>query len=85
MNGDKYIGQWFQNKMQGKGKYWHQDGDFYEGHWKDDKAHGYGIYRAVSGSTWAVHEASRALLEEFWPLLDAFQPACGNLARQLSL
>ena len=35
-NGDRYEGEWDNDKANGKGKFWHADGDYYEGEWKDD-------------------------------------------------
>ena len=49
-NGDKYEGEWKDDKMHGHGTYTFHDGDKYEGEWKDDKMHGQGIY------TWANRE-----------------------------
>lgn len=43
-DGGKYEGEWFDNRANGKGKFWHADGDVYEGNWRDDKANGYGLY-----------------------------------------
>ena len=37
-NGDKYDGEWANDKANGKGKFWHADGDYYEGYWVNDKA-----------------------------------------------
>ena len=37
-NGDKYDGEWRNDKSNGKGKYWTAAGDFYDGYWQDDKA-----------------------------------------------
>ena len=51
-NGDKYEGEWVQDKANGKGKFWHADGDYYEGFWLDDKAHGQGLYTAANGSSY---------------------------------
>ena len=44
------IGEWKDNKAEGKGKFWHVDGDVFEGEWKDDKANGFGIYIHVNGA-----------------------------------
>ena len=51
-NGDKYEGEWSNDKANGKGRYEHADGDVYKGFWKDDKAHGYGLYTSSSGSSY---------------------------------
>ena len=46
----KYEGQWFTNKANGRGKFWHADGDFYDGEWIDDKANGFGVYIHLNGA-----------------------------------
>lgn len=35
-DGDKYEGDWFDNKAEGIGKYTRRMGGFYEGGWKND-------------------------------------------------
>ncbi len=45
-----FLGNWFNNKANGQGKFIHADGDIYEGEWKDDKASGYGVYIHKDGS-----------------------------------
>ena len=44
-DGRKYNGEWFRNKMHGKGKITWVDGREYEGEYVDDKKHGYGIFK----------------------------------------
>jgi len=40
---NQYIGEWHNNKKEGKGIYkWVDKGEIYEGEWKDDKRNGYG-------------------------------------------
>lgn len=49
-----YEGEWKEDKVNGKGKFYHTDGDICiilllfiiidEGEWLDGKAHGYGTY-----------------------------------------
>ena len=51
-NGDRYEGEWSNDKANGKGRYEHQDGDVYEGFWKDDMAHGQGLYTSANGSSY---------------------------------
>ena len=41
-NGDVYIGEWENNKINGKGKYTYSNGNFYEGQFKNDLRHGKG-------------------------------------------
>ena len=41
-NGDKYVGESYQNKREGYGLYFYANGDFYYGHYKDNKQVGYG-------------------------------------------
>ena len=42
-NGNRYEGQWAQNKIQGKGKFITADKEIYEGEFKDNKRHGFGM------------------------------------------
>jgi hypothetical protein len=46
-NGDYYIGQWANGRIDGKGLFVSSDGSTYKGGWKKDSHHGYGV------STWA--------------------------------
>ena len=43
-NGDKYVGDWKNNKNHGKGTYIWKSGNKYEGDWVNDKKHGKGTY-----------------------------------------
>ena len=45
----KYIGDFINNKRQGKGKYIYNNGDIYEGEYKEDLKDGYGTYKFVNG------------------------------------
>ena len=46
----KYIGEWKQDKIEGKGKFIHPNGDYYDGEWQNSKANGKGIYYDNNGS-----------------------------------
>ena len=46
-NGDKYDGEWENDKKHGQGTYTWANGDKYDGAWEDDKRHGVGTF------TWA--------------------------------
>ena len=48
-NGDKYIGEWQNNKSHGQGTYTWADGDKYIGEWQNDKSHGQGTYTWLAG------------------------------------
>ncbi len=41
-DGRKYVGQWRDNKMNGKGTFTFPDGKMYIGEYKNDLRHGYG-------------------------------------------
>ena len=42
-NKDEYIGEWHDNKKEGKGVYkWLKKGEIYEGEWKNDMRNGFG-------------------------------------------
>ena len=43
-NGDKYVGEWKDDKKHGQGTYTHASGEKYVGEYKDNKKHGQGIY-----------------------------------------
>ncbi|KAL2913101.1 hypothetical protein HK105_207446 [Polyrhizophydium stewartii] len=43
INGDRYIGDWKDNKRHGKGMHFYcKSGNVYEGEWENDMRHGYG-------------------------------------------
>lgn len=45
----EYIGEWANNKMNGKGLYQWEDGRSYKGEYLNDKKHGYGEYTWADG------------------------------------
>ncbi len=49
-NGDKYVGEFKDGKMNGHGTYTHAKGDSYVGEWKDGKKNGHGTYTYASGN-----------------------------------
>ncbi|MAI03149.1 MAG: hypothetical protein CMQ75_01295 [Gammaproteobacteria bacterium] len=48
-NGDKYVGEWKDDKKYGQGTYTFANGDKYVGEWKDDKRHGQGTSTYANG------------------------------------
>ena len=48
-DGAKYVGEWANNKVEGKGTFYHSNGDTFEGSFIQDKANGNGIYRHSNG------------------------------------
>ena len=42
VDGDMYIGDWFNDKAHGQGRFIHADGATYNGDWKDDQQEGLG-------------------------------------------
>ena len=48
-SGNKYVGEWKDDKMHGQGTYTYANGDQYVGAFKDDKMHGQGTYTWGSG------------------------------------
>ena len=57
-NGDKYVGEWKDDKKHGQGTYTFGNesqwaGGKYVGEWKDDKKHGQGAYTFGNQSQWA--------------------------------
>ncbi len=49
-NGNKYVGEWKDNKRHGKGTFTFANGEKYVGEWKDSKFNGQGTYTYVSGN-----------------------------------
>ena len=49
-NGDIYMGEWKNNKIEGVGKYYFYNGTRYEGEWKNNKREGYGIFYYSNGN-----------------------------------
>jgi hypothetical protein len=47
--GDKYVGEFKDNKRHGQGTYTHANGDKYVGEWKDDYRHGQGTGTWTNG------------------------------------
>ena len=47
--GDKYEGEWKDEKKDGKGKFCYSNGDIYEGGFLDNQKHGFGIYKWADG------------------------------------
>ena len=48
-DGDKYDGEWKDDKKHGQGTYTFADGAKYVGEWKDDKYHGKGTFSFADG------------------------------------
>lgn len=52
-NGDKYTGEWMDDKKCGKGTYfYHNSGDMYEGEWNDNMKNGQGTYKYSNGDVY---------------------------------
>lgn len=51
-NGDKYVGEWRDGKMNGQGTYTYSNGNRYVGEWWDDKKNGRGIYTWSNGNSY---------------------------------
>ena len=51
-NGNKYVGEFKDGKLDGQGTYTSADGDKYVGEYKDDKKHGQGTYYYSDGLVW---------------------------------
>lgn len=49
-NGDMYLGEWEDNKIQGKGVYYFAEGEYYEGNFSDFQRNGGGIYQYSTGN-----------------------------------
>ena len=48
-NGDKYVGEFKEDKIHGQGTYTYANGGKYIGEYKDDKRHGQGTYTFTDG------------------------------------
>ena len=48
-DGNKYVGEWKDDKQNGQGTYTFLDGEKYVGEWKDDKKDGQGTYTFLDG------------------------------------
>ena len=42
-NGDRYEGDWFEDKIHGIGKFTRQNGDYYHGEWNMNRINGKGV------------------------------------------
>ena len=42
-NGDKYVGEWRNDKMNGLGIMYYTNGTVYDGMWEDNMKHGKGL------------------------------------------
>jgi len=51
--GNKYDGNWINNKKEGNGTEYWPNGDYYIGGWKNMKKNGYGIYTWQNGDIYA--------------------------------
>ena len=51
-NGDRYVGEWVGDLMDGQGKWFGVDGDRYEGEWRDGERHGRGVFTGKDGDTY---------------------------------
>ncbi|CAM4752540.1 unnamed protein product [Rotaria magnacalcarata] len=50
-DGRKYMGNWFNDTMNGQGSCMWPNGDRYDGYWKDDRKNGQGTYYFSDGKT----------------------------------
>ena len=48
-NGDKYVGEWKNNKSHGLGTSTLKNGETYSGQWKNATPHGQGTYKLFNG------------------------------------
>ena len=48
-NGDKYTGEWKNDKREGKGIMEYENGNIYDGEWKNDLKEGKGIMKYNNG------------------------------------
>ena len=51
-NGDRYVGEWLDDLMDGKGTWFGADGDRYEGEWHNGDRHGRGLFVGEDGETY---------------------------------
>jgi hypothetical protein len=51
-NGDRYVGEWLGDLMDGQGAWFGADGDRYEGEWRDGERHGRGVFTGKDGETY---------------------------------
>ena len=50
-SGEKYVGEFKDNKMHGEGKYYYPSGAMYEGQFRYDKFNGIGIFHYPDGKS----------------------------------
>ena len=53
--GDRYEGEWEDDKKKGHGTYTYVDGDKYVGLWENDKKNGQGVFTFASGQVCDFH------------------------------
>lgn len=51
-SGERYVGEWLGDLMDGKGTWFGVDGERYEGEWRDGERHGRGVYTDRGGETY---------------------------------
>lgn len=51
-NGDKYDGDWYKDKRQGRGVYTYANGAQYKGQWMNDMKNGNGFFNWGDGTTY---------------------------------
>lgn len=51
-DGARYVGEWVDNKVQGKGTFYHTNGDTFDGTFIADKANGHGTYTHSNGQSY---------------------------------
>ena len=51
-NGDKYVGEYKDDKRNGQGTYTYANGDKYVGEYKDNMMHGQGTYTTADGTVY---------------------------------
>ncbi|KAH9273091.1 hypothetical protein BASA83_004668 [Batrachochytrium salamandrivorans] len=57
INGDRYIGDWKDNKRHGKGmQFYKQSGNVYEGEWENDQRHGFGTLSIPITATLSIND-----------------------------
>ncbi|KAL6494148.1 hypothetical protein OROGR_032057 [Orobanche gracilis] len=61
VNGDRYVGEYFADKMHGFGVYCFANGHRYEGAWHEGRRQGLGMYTFKNGETQSGHWQSGIL------------------------
>lgn len=54
-NGNRYEGEWHENKRQGLGIMWYGNKDLFHGEFRDGRKHGAGVYKFFNGTTYEGH------------------------------